>query len=336
VRTRSLRTGHALTELGLGLAQFGNLYRETTDAEAAGALDGAWDSGTRYFDTAPHYGLGLSERRAGALLVERPRDEFVLSTKVGRLLVANPAGAGALDDQGFAVPATVRREWDFSRDGVLRSIEESLTRSGLDRIDIVYLHDPDDWQDQATDEALPALAELRDQGVIGAIGAGMNQSAMLAHFIRRNDVDVVMLAGRYTLLDDEASADLLPLAAERGVGVVIAGVYNSGLLAADRPAADGKYNYQTAPTALVQRARAIADVCTDHGVTLPQAAIAYPLLHPAVVSVVVGARTAEQVHGNVARYRAVVPAELWDDLRAAGLLPSATSPTVSHQPQETP
>lgn len=336
MQTRSLRTGHALTELSLGLAQFGNLYRKTTDAEAAGALNAAWDSGTRYFDTAPHYGLGLSESRAGALLAERPRTEFVLSTKVGRLLVANPDGAGALDDQGFAVPATLRREWDFSRDGVLRSIEASLNRSGLDRIDIVYLHDPDDWRDQATDEALPALAELRDQGVIGAVGAGMNQSAMLAHFIRHADVDVVMLAGRYTLLDDAASADLLPLAVERGVGVVVAGVYNSGLLATDRPAADGKYNYEIAPAPLVQRARRVADVCADHGVTLPQAAIAYPLLHPGVVSVVVGARTAEQVHGNVARYRAAVPAGLWDDLRATGLLPAATSPRVSPQPQETP
>ena len=341
MHTRRLRTGHALTELGLGMAQFGNLYRETTDAEAAGALDAAWDSGTRYFDTAPHYGLGLSERRAGALLGGRRRDEFVLSTKVGRLLVPNPDGAGALDDQGFAVPATLRREWDFSREGVLRSIEASLERSGLDRLDIVYLHDPDDWRDAATDQALPALAELRDQGVIGAIGAGMNQSAMLAHFIRNADVDVVMLAGRYTLLDDEAAADLLPLALASGVGVVIAGVYNSGLLATDRPDADGKYNYERAPADLVQRARQIAAVCGRHGVTLPEAAIAYPLLHPAVVSVVVGARTAEQVRGNVNRYRATVPAELWAELRSAGLLPADTTTTAppnssAPHPQETP
>ena len=234
----------------------------------------------------------------------------------------------------------MRREWDFSRDGVMRSIEASLERSGLDRIDIVYLHDPDEWRDTATDEALPALAELRDQGVIGAIGAGMNQSAMLAHFIRHNDVDVVMLAGRYTLLDDEAAADLLPLALERGVGVVIAGVYNSGLLATDRPAADDKYNYETAPAALVQRARRIADVCHGHGVTLPEAAIAYPLLHPAVVSVVVGARTAVQVRGNVDRYRASVPTELWAELRAVGLLPAGTAAPSSvnsaTHPQEIP
>jgi D-threo-aldose 1-dehydrogenase len=325
MRTRKLRTGHVLTELGLGMAQFGNLYRETTDAHAAGAFNAAWASGSRYFDTAPHYGLGLSERRAGALLGPRPRSDFVLSTKVGRLLVPNPEGAGTCDDQGFAVPATLRRQWDFTRDGVLRSIEASLERTRLDRIDIAYLHDPDEWRDQATNEALPTLIELRDQGVIGAIGAGMNQSAMLAHFIRNADIDVVMLAGRYTLLDDEAAVDLLPLALARGVGVVVAGVYNSGLLAAEQPATDGKYDYQTAPAALVQRARMIAEVCTDHGVTLPQAAIAYPLLHPAVVSVVVGARTAEQVLGNVARYQATVPPELWNELRAANLLPSDTA-----------
>jgi D-threo-aldose 1-dehydrogenase len=340
MRRRTLSTGHTLTELGLGMAQFGNLYRETTDAEAAGALAAAWESGCRYFDTAPHYGLGLSERRAGELLAGRPRAEFVVSTKVGRLLVPNPAGVDAQDDQGFAVPATLRREWDFSRDGVLRSIEASLDRTGLDRIDIVYLHDPDHFRDQATDAALPALAELRDQGVIGAIGAGMNQSAMLAHFIRNADLDVVMLAGRYTLLDDEAAADLLPLALERGVGVVVAGVYNSGLLAADHLAADAKYNYETAPPALVHRARQIAEVCERHGVTLPQAAIAYPLLHTAVVSVVVGARTAEQVAGNVARYQATVPADLWAELRAVGLLPAdprdTGTPFPRHQPQEIP
>ena len=342
MRTRALRTGLTLTELGLGMAQFGNLYRETTDADAAGALDAAWAGGSRYFDTAPHYGLGLSEKRAGGLLGARPRDDYVLSTKVGRLLVANPAGAGTQDDEGFAVPATMKRQWDFSRDGVLRSIEASLARTGLDRIDIAYLHDPDEWCEQATDQALPALAELRDQGVIGAIGAGMNQSAMLAHFIRNADVDVVMLAGRYTLLDDEATADLLPLALERGVGIVIAGVFNSGLLATAQPAADGKYNYGTAPAEIVLRARRLAEVCAAHGVTLPQAAIAYPLLHPAVVSVVVGARTATQVQANVEAYRATIPASLWSDLRAEGLLPPApaTSPNVTTtstaQPQETP
>lgn len=340
MRTRALRTGLELTELGLGLAQFGNLYRETTDAEAAGAVESAWASGIRYFDTAPHYGLGLSERRAGALLGERPRAEFVLSTKVGRRLIPQPDGAGRQDDEGFAVPATFRRQWDFSRDGVLRSIEESLARTGLDHIDIAYLHDPDDFRDQATTEALPALAELREQGVIGAIGAGMNQSAMLAHFIRHADVDVVMLAGRYTLLDHEAATELLPLALERGVGVVVAGVYNSGLLAQERPAADGKYNYDTAPPEIVQRARRIAEICAGHGVTLPEAAIAYPLRHPAVVSVVVGSRTAAQTESNVDRYLATVPDALWEELRAEALLPPEPSrnpsPTTPAPTQETP
>ena len=328
MQTRTLRTGLRLTELGLGLAQFGNLYRETTHAEAHGALEAAWASGIRYFDTAPHYGLGLSERRAGELLAAKPRADFVISTKVGRLLVDNPRGVGQRDDEGFVVEASTRRQWDFSRDGIRRSIEESLTRLGLDRIDIAYLHDPDDFRDQATDEALPALIELRDEGVLGAIGAGMNQAEMLAHFIRESDIDIVMVAGRYTLLNGDAISDLLPLAAERGVGVVVAGVYNSGLLATDRPTADAHFDYAPAPPALVQRANDIADVCERHGVTLPQVAMAYPLRHPAVVSVVVGARTDEQVASNIDRFDAVIPDALWADLQHTGFLPEHTETTT--------
>lgn len=328
MRTRTLHNGLELTELGLGMAQFGNLYRETTNAEAEGALDAAWASGIRYFDTAPHYGLGLSERRAGALLASRPREDFVISTKVGRLLVDNPHGVGQLDDEGFVVEASTRRQWDFSRDGIRRSIEASLTRLGLDRIDIAYLHDPDDFQEQATNEALPALIELRDEGMLSAIGAGMNQADMLAHFIRESDIDIIMLAGRYTLLNSDAHSDLLPLAVERGVGVVVAGVYNSGLLATDRPKADAHFDYAQAPPALVQRANDIADVCERHGVTLPQVAVAYPLRHPAVVSVVVGARTRQQVASNVDRFDTVIPDALWTDLQRAGFLPEQTETTT--------
>lgn len=205
-----------LTELGFGAAQGGNLYRTTTDEEFTSAVDAAWEAGVRYFDTAPHYGLGLSERRLGAALRQRPRDEYVVSTKVGRLLVPSPQDAHLRDSDGFDVPATHRRVWDFSRDGVLRSIEASLDRTGLDRIDIVYLHDPDDHWEQAAHEAVPALIDLRDQGVVGAIGAGMNQSAMLARFVRETDVDVMMCAGRFTLLEQGAAADLLPAAENRG------------------------------------------------------------------------------------------------------------------------
>ncbi|MEU1590893.1 aldo/keto reductase [Micromonospora sp. NPDC005710] len=309
-----------LTELGFGAAQGGNLYRTTTDEEFASAVDAAWDAGVRYFDTAPHYGLGLSERRLGAALRQRPRDEYVVSTKVGRLLVPSPQDAHLRDSDGFDVPATHRRVWDFSRDGVLRSIEASLERTGLDRLDIVYLHDPDDHWEQAANEAVPALIDLRDQGVVGAIGAGMNQSAMLARFVRETDVDVMMCAGRYTLLEQGAVVDLLPAAENRGVGVVIAGVYNSGLLSRDRPPADAVYNYEQAPAELIERARRIAAVCETYGVTLPQAALAFVRRHPAVVSTVVGVRTETQMTETVRRSDVAVPDELWGALAAAGLL----------------
>ncbi|WP_336631322.1 MULTISPECIES: aldo/keto reductase [unclassified Microbacterium] len=311
-----------LTEIGFGASQIGNLYREVEDDTAQRAVDAAWEAGIRYFDTAPHYGLGLSERRLGTALRSRPRDAFVLSTKVGRILVPDPGGAGRADDEGFAVPATARRVWDFSRDGILRSIDDSLTRLGLDRIDIAYLHDPDDHWEEASTSGVDALADLRDQGVVRAIGAGMNRAAMLADFVERCDIDVVMVAGRHTLLDGEARERLLPLAAERGVAVVAAAVYNSGLLSTARPPAVGaRFDYDAAPTALVERAHAIADVCERHGVELPAAAVHYPLRDPQVASVVVGMRTAAQVTSTLARWRAEVPAALWDELGDLGLLP---------------
>jgi D-threo-aldose 1-dehydrogenase len=321
MQRRTLGRGPALTELGLGAAQFGNLYRETTDEASAAAVDAAWSAGIRYFDTAPHYGIGLSETRLGAALAQYPRDEYVVSTKVGRLLVPTPENADQLDGHGFMTPAIYRREWDFSRDGILRSVEGSLERLGLDRLDVVYLHDPDHHWAQASTEGVDTLVELRDQGVVGAIGAGMNQTAMIAEFIRRCDVDVMMLANRFTLLEQTALDDLLPTALERGVGIVAAAIYNSGLLSSARPAADARYDYEQAPAALLARANAIADVCERHGVTLPDAAVAYPLRHPAVVSVVLGTRTAEQVVSNVSRYATEIPEQLWSDLQAEGLIP---------------
>lgn len=309
-----------LTELGFGASQGGNLYRATTDEEFASAVDTAWEAGVRYYDTAPHYGLGLSERRLGAALRGRPRDEYVVSTKVGRLLVPTPEDAHRRDPEGFDVPASHRRVWDFSRDGVRRSIEASLERTGLDRIDVVYLHDPDDHWQQAATEAMPALVELRDQGVVRAIGAGMNSSAMLARFVRETDVDVVMCAGRYTLLEQGAAADLLPAAVDHRVGVVVAGVYNSGLLSRDRPPPGARYDYRQAPAELVERARRIAGVCETYGVTLPQAALAFVRRHPAVVSTVVGVRDGGQAAEAVRRSAATVPDELWDALTANALL----------------
>jgi len=274
----------------------------------------------RYFDTAPHYGLGLAERRLGAAIRDLPRDELVISTKVGRALVPTPENSGQLDDDGFHVPAAFRREWDFSRDGILRSLEQSLERLGLDRVDILYLHDPDDQWDAASTTGIDTLVELRDQGVVAAIGAGMNQSAMLAEFVRRCDVDIMMLAGRYTLLDQSALDDLLPLAAERRVGVVAAGVYNSGLLSKPVVSDDSHFEYQSAPPEMVERARAIARICEVHEVTLPEVAVQFPLRHPAVVSAVLGARDGRQAEGGIERAAAPIPEALWDDLEAQGHL----------------
>ncbi len=310
----SIGRGVALTAVGMGGSQLGNMGRVSTDEQCAGAIDAAWQGGMRYFDTAPHYGLGLSERRMGALLTAYPRGDFTVSTKVGKMLVPSPELAGELDSEGFAVPATHRREWDFTRDGVLRSVEQSLERLALDYLDIAYLHDPDDHWDAASTTGVGALMELRDQGVVKAIGAGMNQSAMLARFVERCDIDVVMLAGRYTLMDRRAEADLLPLARERGVAVVAAGVYNSGLLSTQTIADDAWFEYGPAPADLVARARELADACAAHGVELPDAAMQFPLREPAVASVVVGARDGTQVEQSLERVARPIPEELWGEI----------------------
>lgn len=315
MRTHTIgTTGVEVSELGFGGASLGNLYRVTDDAEAAAAVAAAYDAGITYFDTAPHYGLGLSERRLGSALGAYRRDSFTLSTKVGRALEPNPAPTGSdLESGGFAVPDDLVRRWDFSTDGVRRSIEESLERLGLDRIDIVYVHDPDDHADQAMTEAIPALVELREQGVIGAVGIGMNQVAVPLRAVRETDLDVVMLANRFTLLD-RSGLELADACAERGVAVVAAAPFNSGLLARPRPEADAMYDYQPAPPELLARVNRMADVCERWGVTLPDAAVQFPLQHPAVVSVVAGLRDVAQVHQFVARHGATVPAEAWAEL----------------------
>ncbi|WNV81945.1 aldo/keto reductase [Umezawaea sp. Da 62-37] len=311
----------SLTRLGFGAAPIGNLYQEVSDEQAHTAVDVAWDNGVRYFDTAPHYGLGLSEQRLGEALAARPRSEFVLSTKVGRLLEPSDAGGDDLAN-GFAVPASHRRVWDFSADGVKRSLESSLDRLGTDHVDVVYLHDPDGHWEQASREGIPALVGLREQGVVGAIGVGMNQWEMPARFVRETDVDVVMLAGRYTLLEQDSVEEFLPLCLERGVAVVAAGVFNSGLLAQAAVPDGAMYDYAAAPPEVVDRARRIAAVCEGVGVALPQAAIQFPLGHPAVVGVVVGSRTAGQMEANAGHFAAPVPVGLWGALRAEGLLRS--------------
>ncbi|MGW2522056.1 aldo/keto reductase [Streptomyces sp. NPDC001617] len=319
MRTRRLgRTAVEVTELGFGGGPLGGLFAPLDDDTAAQALAAAWDSGIRYFDTSPHYGIGHSERRIGELLRGKPRTESVLSTKVGRLLV--PQDPADRMDEAFAVPATHRRVWDFSREGVLRSVEDSLARMGLDRIEVLYLHDAEKHFEAALRGGFPALAELRSQGVVGAIGAGMYHPGKLARLVRETDPDVVMLSGRYTLLDHSALDELLPACAERGVSVLAASVFNSGLLATDRPTEGARFDYAPAAPELLDRVNRIADVCEAHGVTVPQAAMAFPLLHPAVTGIVVGMRSVDEVRRNVAAFEARIPAQLWSDLRGEGLL----------------
>nr|WP_205827583.1 aldo/keto reductase [Microbacterium excoecariae] len=308
--------------MGFGAASIGNLYREVPDAQARAALDAAWEGGIRTFDTAPHYGLGLSERRLGEFLRDKPRDAFRLSTKVGRILEPNPHFAGGTDAaDGFAVPDDLVRRWDPSLEGMERSLADSLSRLGLDRVDTLFLHDPDVYGlDDGLRRGLPALAELRARGLVERIGVGVNSAKAAARAVREGDLDVVMIAGRYTLLEQPALADLLPLCAERGVRVLAVAVFNSGLLAAADPSR-AHYNYGDVPPELLRRTERLREVCDRHGVALPAAAIQYPLRHPAVESVIVGTSRAAAVRENLAHAAAPIPEELWEALRDEGLAP---------------
>ena len=250
------RTGVRVTAVGFGSAPIGNLYSEVSEEAARGAVEAAWAAGIRYFDTAPHYGLGLAEERLGRALAQYDRSEFVLSTKVGRLLVPNPAPAGSdLAAGGFAVADQLTRKRDYSADGTRRSIEASLERTGTDRFDIVLVHDPDEHADQALSQAIPALIELREQGVIGAVGVGMNQWQVPLRMVREADLDAVMLAGRWTLAD-RSGARLMQECQDRGISVLAAAPYNSGLLASDWPREDARFNYAPAPASMLAGAGA--------------------------------------------------------------------------------
>jgi D-threo-aldose 1-dehydrogenase len=314
----------ALGRLGYGAAAVGNLYRAVDDESAQQLLDAAWDGGIRYYDTAPHYGLGLSERRLGEMLRRRPREEFVVSTKVGRLLVPYPDGATHRDDDIFEVPADHRRVWDFSEAGVRRSLDDSLGRLGLDHVDVLYLHDVErSGQDiaEVVDSGIAALARLREEGLVRAIGVGTADLGAIERAVRTDAIDLVMLPGRYTLLEAPAQDVLLPLCQERGVGIVNVAVFNSGLLATPDPSETSHYEYRDVPPDKLQRARDLARTCSELGVDLPTAALQFSVRHPTVVSVVVGADTPEQIRQNVERMRSPVPEELWQVLADRGLLP---------------
>jgi D-threo-aldose 1-dehydrogenase len=302
-----------------GGAPVGGLYAPVSDEEAAGTLAASWDAGIRAFDTAPHYGAGLSERRIGAFLAGRPRDEFAVCTKVGRRLV--PADGDTEGAEGFYGTPPLTRIRDYSRDGVFRSLEESLARLGLDRVDVALVHDPDEVLGQAADETYPALAELRSQGAVAAVGAGMNSAAALAWLVERCDLDCVLVAGRYTLLDQSAAGALFPLCLRRAVAVLAGGVFNSGILAG--PGDGATYDYAPAPPAVAARARRMRGACAAHGVPLAAAALQFTLRHPAVTAAVVGARSPEEITADVSALKTHIPDALWAELEA--LLRSETA-----------
>jgi D-threo-aldose 1-dehydrogenase len=311
-----------VARIGLGTSSIGGLYRPVDEATAVATIERAYERGIRVFDTAPPYGNGLSERRLGKVLSSKPRDEFVLATKVGRLLRADaPADPNTVF---FGVPPE-NPVIDFSFDGVLRSIDESLERLGLDRIDIAHIHDPESHYEEALSGAYPALERLRDEGVIRWLGAGMNQVEMLERLAVETDLDFFLVAGRYTLLDQSALPRLLPLCVERRIGVVIGGVYNSGILVDPVPGAT--FNYRLAAPSWLERAQRLQEVCAAYDVPLMAAALQFPLAHPAVETVLLGVRSPGNLDAGLDALAVEIPAELWSDLRAAELLPeSAPTP----------
>ena len=307
------RTGVGVTRLGLGCAPLGGLFTAVEQAQAYATVERAWQLGVRYFDTAPLYGNGLSERRTGHVLAGKPRADFTLSTKVGRLL--RPGGGDS--QQIWGEPGDEEPVFDFSAGGVVTSYAESLARLGLDRADILHIHDPDEHCTQAATEALPALVRLREQGRVGAVSVGMNQTKVLTELVGTGELDCVLLAGRYSLLD-QSGLELLELCGERGVSVIVGGVYNSGILADPRPGA--VYDYVPAGGELLERALALQAACERQGVPLRAAAVQFPLTHPAVTAVLVGARSPEEADDAVRMASTPLPDRLWRDLRGAGLL----------------
>jgi D-threo-aldose 1-dehydrogenase len=309
-------SGVDVTRLVFGGAPIGGLFAAVDDDAAQATLEAAWEAGIRAFDTAPHYGVGLSESRIGRFLAGRQRGEYVLSTKVGRLLEATDDDVSGAE--GFYATPGCKRVRDYSRDGVLASLEASMRRLCIDRVDIALIHDPDEHGRQALDEAYPALADLRSQRVIGAVGVGMNQPEMLEWFLPRADLDCVLIAGRYTLLDPSAAVTLLPECQRRGVAVLAGGVFNSGILA--DPGSSATYNYLPAGTDVLRRAERIAAVCARHGFPIGAAALQFPLRHPAVTAVVVGARSPAEIATDAGYLARDVPDGLFGELAADGLI----------------
>ena len=315
------KTNVRVSRLGMGGAPLGGLFSDGGDLVARESLETAYEGGIRYFDTAPLYGSGVSENRFGAFLRTVPRDSFTLSTKVGRLIEP-----GDFEDNSDHFPNAPNSKvtFNYSREGVLRSIDDSLSRLGLDRIDIVFIHDPDDHYREAIEEALPTLIELRSQGIVKAIGAGMNQWEMCARFALEGDFDVFLIAGRYTLLDHSALSEFLPICENRSISVVVGGPYNSGILASDL-GPDATYFYEKASSEVIDRAKDIKRVCDRYKVPLKAAALRFGLLHPAVAATIPGARSPEEVRDNIEMMSFEIPHIMWEELKDKNLLPSEMS-----------
>ncbi len=332
------------TRLGLGGAPLGNLFGAISDAQATALVQTAWDAGCRTFDTAPHYGNGLSEQRIGQALRGKPRAAFVLSTKVGRLL--HPDAQAPRDQNGYVDVLPFTQRWDFSAAGVQRSIEDSLQRMGMAMVDVAYIHDCDaashgtDYPRvlrQVIDEALPQLRKLQQQGLIRHIGLGVNDVQVCLDVLEHATLDCLMLAGRYTLIDHGALARLLPLCERRGVRIALGGVFNSGILATGVRAGAGapvRFNYVQAPAEWIACVGAVEDLCAAHGVALRGAALQFPLAHPAVEIVMLGAQEAAHWHDAAHSMNQAIPAAFWTDLRAQRLIPEA-APTPDPRPAAT-
>jgi len=331
--------GLEVTQLGLGGTSYANMYSAVSKGVAVDTITSAFGAGIRYFDTAPLYGFGLSETRLGAGLGQLDRAECVVSSKVGYTLV--PRGTSEPPVEVFVDTPPLASAFDYSRDAILRSLDESLERLNLSRIDLVYVHDPDrcisidlnfdpnqetDYR-QVLDETFPALAELRCQGVIGAIGVGINQWQMLCDFARAADFDCFLLAGRYTLLEQNSVTELLRLCQEKQIRIVVGGPYNSGILASG-PVDGAYYNYAAAPRDVMKKTGEIEAVCRRHGVALAAAALQFPFGHPSVVAAIPGARSVAELQENVAHFETEIPSQMWQELRALGLLhPEAPLPS---------
>ena len=323
-KTEIGKTGVQVTKVGLGGAPLAGLYTDVEANMAVATILKAHELGISYFDTAPLYGSGRSETYFSRALQQIPRDEFVLSTKVGRIL--QPVGEQPESEQFVNLPK-MDPVFDYSREGILRSHEESLQRLGIDRVEIVMAHDPEDHYDQVINEGFPTLVELREQGTINAIGSGMNQWQMLTRFARETDCDCFLLAGRYTLLDQSGIEEFLPLCEKKGISVILGGPYNSGILASNL-SDDQTFDYLPASETVLAKARSIKDVCDRYDVPLKAAALQFGLAHPAVAATIPGARSIVELEENLKMASHPINTDLWQELRSEGLIkPEAPTPS---------